>query len=521
MMGNTAAADKVMSADDAVALVKSGMTLAVGGAGGVQEPDALIEALVARFNREGEPRNLVEIHAIRTGEIEGRGTSLFGAKGLVRRMIGGSFWPVGVPELIRRINANEMEAYNFSIGIIYAMLEASAAGRPGVVSRVGTGTFQDPEHGGGALNAISTEKLVQPIEIDGERLLYYKAPAVDVAFIRATSADADGNLTFEEEPALIGALLLAQAARANGGKVIAQVKRIVPDGSMRPHDVRVPGVLVDAVVVSESQRQITHCFFDPTLTGAERLPLSAIPRRPMDANKVVMRRAFLEAQKGDLLAIGFGIAGFLPAVAIEENVFDLVCFTIEHGVFGGINGYAAGGKTFPVAHNPAAILEAPDQLRFFAGGGIDRAFLGVGEVDAKGNVNVSRFGERIPGAGGFVEMTQGIRNIVFCMVLGDKAARKVVGQVQDMSFNAAEAARRGQNILYVSEKAVFKLTDRGLTLIEIAPGLDAERDVLAHLGTPIAVAENLRVMPGICFSEETMGLRERWLAEQNQQSETA
>lgn len=510
---------KIMSVDEAIALVQSGMTLAVGGAGGVQEPDALIEALVQRFERTGAPRDLVEIHAIRTGEIEGRGTSLFGAKGLVRRMIGGSFWPVGVPELIRRINANEMEAYNFSIGIIYAMLEAAAAKRPGVVSRTGLGTFQDPAHGGGALNAISREKLVRAIEIEGERLLYYKAPAVDIAFIRATSADADGNLTFEEEPALIGGLLLAQAARANGGKVIAQVKRIAPSGSLRPHDVRVPGVLVDAVVTSENQRQITHSFYDPTLTGAEKLPLSAVPRRPMDASKVVMRRAFLEARKGDLLAIGFGIAGFLPAVAIEEDVFDLVSFTIEHGVFGGINGYAAGGKTFPVAHNPVAILEAPDQLRFFAGGGIDRAFLGVGEVDAKGNVNVSRFGERIPGAGGFVEMTQGIANIVFCMVLGDKAARKVVPAVQDMTFNAAEALKRGQNILYVSEKAVFRLTQRGLTLIEIAPGLDIERDVLATLGAEIAVAENVRAMPAICFGENAMGLRARWLAGHHDQNE--
>lgn len=511
-MENTVTGNKVMSASDAMALVKSGMTLAVGGAGGVQEPDALIEALVERFERTGEPRDLVEIHAIRTGEIEGRGTSLLGLKGLVRRMIGGSFWPVGVPELIRRINANEMEAYNFSIGVVYAMLEAAAANRPGVVTRVGIGTFQDPDYGGGALNAISQEKLVQAIAIDGERLLYYKAPAVGVAFIRATSADTDGNLTFEEEPALTGGLLLAQAARANGGKVIAQVKRLAPSGSLRPQDVRVPGVLVDAVVVSETQRQITHCFYDPTLTGEEKLPLSAIARRPMDASKVVLRRAFLEAEKDDLLAIGFGIAGFLPTIAIEEDVFDLVSFTIEHGVFGGINGYAAGGKTFPVAHNPVAIVEAPDQLRFFAGGSVNRAFLGVGEVDARGNVNVSRFGERIPGAGGFVEMTQGIRNIVFCMVLGEGAARKIVAGVQDMTFNAAEATRRGQNILYVSEKAVFTLTDRGLTLVEVAPGVDVERDVLAALGTRIAVADELRTMPDLCFRDEPMGLRERWLA---------
>jgi acyl CoA:acetate/3-ketoacid CoA transferase len=503
---------KLMSAQAAVRLVKSGSTLAVGGAGGVQEPDTLITALVDRFKETGEPRNLTEIHAIRTGEIEGRGTSLFGAPGLIKRMIGGSFWPVGVPELIRRINDNEMEAYNFSIGVIYAMLEAAAGNRPGVVSRVGLGTFQDPEHGGGALNAVSMEKLVQRVEIDGEPLLYYRALPVDTCFIRATTADTDGNLSFEEEAAIIGPLLLAQTARANKGKVIAQVKRIVPAGSIAPHAVRVPGVMVDAIVLNPEQMQITHSFYDPTLVGASKLAPEDVPVRPMDANKVVIRRAFMEAKPGELLAIGFGIAGFLPAIALEENVFDLTSFTIEHGVFGGINGYAAGGKTFPVAHNPVAILDAADQLRFFAGGGVDRAFLGVGEVDQEGNVNVSRFGERIPGAGGFVEMTQGIQNIVFCMVLGERAQRKVVQKVQDLTFNAKEALRRGQSITYISEKAVFRLGPRGLILTEIAPGLDVRKDVLDTLSCEITVADNISQMPAGCFASDPMGLRGQWLS---------
>ncbi|HEY4192160.1 MAG TPA: CoA-transferase [Mesorhizobium sp.] len=501
---------RIMSAEEAVAFVQSGSCLAVGGAGGVQEPDLLIEALVRQFKETGSPAGLTEFHPIRTGEIEGRGTSLFGTAGLVRRMIGGSLWPVGVPELIRRINANEMEAYNFSIGVMYGLLEAASANRPGLITRVGLGTFEDPIHGGGALNSISREKLVQRIEIDGEDFLYYRAIPVDTAFIRATTADELGNLTFEEEPAIIGALVLAQAAKANGGKVVAQVKRVVAAGSLNPHMVRVPGALVDAVVVNPAQKQITNVVFDPTLVGAEQLDIASVPMRPLDSAKVVMRRAFLEVRPDNLLAIGYGVPGFLPAIAIEEGVLDDVTFTVEHGVFGGVNGYAAGGKTFPVAHNPTAIIDAADQIRFFAGGGIDCAFLGVGEVDASGNVNVGRFGDRIPGSGGFVEMTQGIRKIVFCFVVGDRAGLKFTDQVQSISFNGQEAYRRGQHITYVTEKAVFELRENGLTLTEIAPGVDPRRDLLDAMPCRIEVAETLRKMPAMCFAPGPMNVRRLW-----------
>ncbi|OQM76049.1 CoA-transferase [Manganibacter manganicus] len=501
---------KVISAREAVAPIASGSCLAVGGAGGVQEPDLLIEALVARFDESGGPAGITEFHPIRTGEIEGRGTSLFGKPGLVRRMIGGSLWPVGVPELIRRINANEIAAYNFSIGVMYGMLEAASANRPGLITRVGLGTFEDPKHGGGALNAISRDRLVQRIEIDGEEALFYRAIPVDTAFIRATTADTAGNLTFEEEPAVIGALVMAQAAKANGGRVIAQVKRVVPAGTLNPHMVRVPGALVDAVVENAAQRQITHVLFDPTLVGLERLDPASVPLRPLDSAKVVMRRAFLEARRGNLLAIGYGVPGYLPAIAIEEGVLDDVEFTIEHGVFGGINGYAAGGKTFPVAHNPTAIIDSADQLRFFAGGGIDCAYLGVGELDGHGNINVGRFGERIPGTGGFVEMTQGIGKIVFCFVLGDRVPLKFKEQVQSISFNGADAFRRGQKITYVTEKAVFELTKDGLTLTEIAPGFDPRAELADIVPCRIAIAEQLREMHEACFAEAPMNVRRLW-----------
>ncbi len=501
---------KLMSADRAVAMIRSGQTLGVGGAGGVQEPDLLLEALARRFTQTGEPAGLTEFHPIRTGEIDGRGTSLFGARGLLKRIIGGSFWPVGVPELIRMIHANEVEAFNYSIGIMYALLEAAAAGRPGVVSRIGIDTCVDPRQGGGALNAVSEGKgLVSDIFIDGERFLFYRAVPIDVAFIRATSADEDGNLGMEEEPAICGPLLLAQAARVNGGKVIAQVKRVVPRGSIPPHMVRVPGILVDAIVENPSQRQITHVDYDPTLVGAAPFDLTKVPPLAEGARKAVLRRALLEAAPGEVLAIGFGLPGYLPAIAIEAGIFDEVTFTIEHGVVGGVNGYAAGGRTFPVAHAPQAILDAADQLRLYSGGGIDRAYLGMGEFDPDGNVNVSLFGDRIPGAGGFVEITQGIRRICFCCALGEQPQRKLVDKVQQVTFSGRRASESGQEILYVTELGVMRLTPSGLQLSEIAPGLSLDA-VNAALGRRIAAAPDLREMPAACFAGETNEYAHMW-----------
>lgn len=482
---------KQITAQAAASWVQTGDVLAVGGAGGVQEPDLLISSLVERFLNEGAPAGLTEFHPIRCGETEGRGTSQFGAPGLVHCMIGGSFWPVGETQLVRRILDNEMEAYNLPIGVMYAMLEAAAGGRPGVLTRIGLGTCMDPAHQGGALNAVSRRTLVERMELAGKPYLFYHAVPIDVSFIRASVADEDGNLSMCEEPADCGSLLLAQAARANGGKVIAQVRRIVPAGTLHPRDIRVPGMLVDGVVCHPGQKQTTHVDFDPTLVGDAQLPLSEVPRRPDDAMKQMLRRVLAEVRRGDTIAIGFGAPGYLPAIAIEDGVFDDMLFTIEHGVVGGINGYAAGGRTFPVSHNPTAIVDAADQLRLYAGGGVNLACLGIGEVDSAGNVNVSRFGERIPGSGGFIEITQGIKRIIFCTVIGDKGRRKFVDQVQHLTFSAAFAREQGQEVLYITERAVFGLTEHGLTLQEIAPGMDLQRDILDCIGAHIHVPEEL------------------------------
>ncbi|ULB09736.1 acyl CoA:acetate/3-ketoacid CoA transferase [Cereibacter azotoformans] len=511
--------DKVMPAERAVAMVRPGSTLGVGGAGGVQEPDLLIETLARRFRETGEPGRLTEFHAIRCGEIDGRGTSLFGAEGFVSRMYGGSFWPAGTPALVRQIHENRMAAWNFSIGVMYGLLEAAAAGRPGLLTEVGLDTFVDPLQSGGALNeAAAREPAVERVTVGGRPMLFYRTVPIDVAFIRGTTADPCGNVTMEEEPANCGALALAQAAKANGGRVIVQVKRLAPRGALDPHLVRVPGILVDAVVLSPGQRQTTHVEFDPTLVGAARLPLEAVPIPPMSADKVILRRALLEARPGETLAIGFGAPGFIPAIAVEEGVFDRVTFSVEHGVIGGINGYACGGRTFPCAHNPEAIIDAADQLRFFAGGGLDRAFLGVGEVDGQGNVNVSRFGDRIPGAGGFIDMTQGTRDVVFCIRLGDRGRRKFVPRVEQVTFSGPRALREGQNILYITEKAVFRLRPEGLVLTEIREGLDPRRDVLDLIGAEVRVASDLIPMPDICFRDAPMGLADLWTTEEKEKT---
>lgn len=501
---------KIASLADAVALVRDGSTLAVCGAGGVQEPDLLLSGLIERFDRTGSPGNLTEFHPIRTGEIEGRGTSVFGRKGLVKKMIGGSFWPVGTVELTRLINANEMEAYNYPIGILYGLLEATAAGRPGIVTRIGLGTHVDPEQGGGALNAVSKDVLVSRIDIGGETYLFYRAVPIDAAFIRGTTADEDGNLTMEEEPAICGALIMAQAARSSGGKVIAQVRRVVPRGALDPHMVRVPGILVDAVVVHPQQWQTTKHRYQASAVGRERLDPDAVPTLAPGDSKAVLRRAMMEARDGETIAIGFGLPGYLPAIALEEGIFDRVTFTIEHGPTGGINGLAAGGATFPMAHNPQAIVDAADQLRLYAGGGVDRAYLGVGEMDGAGNVNVGQFGDRIPGTGGFIEITQGFRNVVFCCVLGDKGRRKVVSKVQQISFNGAQAFRAGQAIRYVTEKAVFGLGPEGLVVEEIAPGLDVRRDLIEQIGATVRISPELKTISAALFSPAPLGLAASW-----------
>jgi propionate CoA-transferase len=498
---------KVMPAAMAVELVRSGMTLAVGGAGGVQEPDAIIEALANRFESNADPIGLTLLFPMRTGASEGRGTSRLAIEGMVSRLIGGSIWPIGAPDFVRAINQGAFEAYNLSIGLIYAMLEASAAGRPGVLTRAGLDTYLDPVHGGGALNARSTGGLVDSVTVDAERLLYYRAVPVDVSIIRGAVADEDGNIAVMGEPSVCGPLLLAQAARANKGKVIAQVGRIVPRFSLAPHHVRVPGHMVDAIVLHESQEQVAGSAFDPFLIEARSPDALTVPAPPEGARLAILRRCLLDLSSGETAVIGMGLPALLPGLAHAEGLLDRVTFSVEHGVVGGVNGISMGGSVFPVSYAPSAIIDAADQLRGYAGGVPDVAFLGVGEVDPEGNVNVSRFGDRIPGSGGFVDITSGLRRIVFCVEIGTRASRKFVAELQHRTFSAGEARRRDQQVTYITELGVLRLGPGGLEVCEYAPGTDPQH--LAELARA-RVAETVRPMAAICFEGPRMNIRQIW-----------
>lgn len=473
--------------------------MAVGGAGGVQEPDLLLSALINRYRRDGEPRGLTEFHPIRTGETEGRGTSIFGEPGLVARMIGGSFWPVGEPQFIKEILANRIAAYNFPIGILYALLDAAGSGRPGVISPIGLDTFVDPERDGGALNASAAEHpLVERMWIDGQPQLFYRAPKVDTSLIRGTTADESGNVTMEHEAAICGPLLLARAAKASGGRVIVQVKHVVPRGELDPRYIVVPAPLVDDIVIHPGQMQTAKNIFDPTLIGKERFAPEGVIGVDDRALLAVLRRALLEISPRDVVGIGFGIPGYLPGEAVRQGRFEEITFTIEHGLIGGINGFSTGGSTFPVSHNPDSIVDAADQLAWYAGGGLDQVFLGVGELDIAGNVNVSRFGSRIPGCGGFIEMTDCTKKITFCTVMRGRSAKKIVERVQHLTFNSRRALERGAEVLYISEIGVFSLQTDGLILQEYAPGFDPEKDLPFGLGC--RTSHSLTEMPSECFS---------------------
>lgn len=492
-----------------IARIPSGGTLVIGGAGGVQEPDLLIRLLVQSFQETGQPSGLTEIHPFRTGEREGFGTSLLDPPGLISCMIGASFWPIGTPPLIQRILDNEMQAYNLPVGPLFGMLEAGASSRPGVITDIGLGTFVDPRLGGGALNSSSTTPFVSVLELEGREYLFYRALRPDAAFIRGTVADEKGNISTAEEPTVIAPLLLAQAAKSNGGQVFAQVREIVPAGSIDPRNVRVPGYLVDHLVVHPEQQQTPSSVYDPTLVGAEPVRLDEVPIVELSPSKVVQRRALMEAAPDDVVAIGFGLPGNLPNVAVEERVFDRITFTIEHGAIGGVNPYAFGSRTFPASHGPSAIIDSADQVRAYAGGTVELAFLGVGEIDSAGNVNVSRFGDRIPGCGGFVDITQGIDKIVYCAIIGERGHRKFVPEVQQRTMSADVARARGQQIVYVTELGVFRLGEHGLQLVEIAPDVTVD-ELRLRIGASFDVASDLAETPRQCYVTGPMGLAAEW-----------
>lgn len=510
---------------DAVELIKDGNTVCTIGMTLVSASEAILKAIEKKFLEEGYPNHLTLLHSCGQSDRKD-GIQHFAHEGLVTRIIG-SHWGLQ-PRWMEMIANNQVEAYCLPQGQIAQLYRSMACGLPGKMSKVGIGTFVDPRIEGGKMNE-RTKKLddiVDIIEYKGQEYMMYNQIPIDVCIIRGTVCDEMGNLTTDEEAMKLEVLPAVMATKRYGGKVIAQVKAVAQTGTLNPKSVTVPGVFIDAVVVCENpiedHRQTSSWYFDPSYSGQLRVPQTAIEPLSFNVRKFIGRRATMEIYEGAVINLGTGIPNdVIGKICNEEQVSDDMMITVESGIYGGVQ---AGGIDFGIGQNLYAMIGHHEQMDYYNGAGVDITFMGLGELDGKGNINSTKMGSRCTGAGGFIDITQNAKKVVFTgtfttkgteygfngetlTILNEGQVHKMVENVAQISFNGEIARAKGQEVIIVTERAVFKLEPEGVVLIEIAPGMDLEKDILNQMDFKPIVSKELKTMDKCLFAEERFGLK--------------
>jgi propionate CoA-transferase len=520
--------DKIFSAAEAIRFIRDGDTIATEGFIGAGFAEEIALQLEEGFLRTGKPRNLTLIYAAGQGDGREKGLNHLAHEGLIGRIIGGH---IGLaPKLQRLIRENKVLAYNFPQGVVTHLFRDIAAHKPGTITTVGMGTYIDPRIDGGKINELTQlegENLIELINLGGSEFLLYKAFPIHIAILRGTTADTDGNITMEKEALTLEALAIAMAVRNSGGTVIVQVERIAERGTLNARQVKIPGILVDCVVVArpENHWQTFADFYNPSFSCEIKIPMQSIPLMEMSARKIIARRAAFELRPNSVVNLGIGMPEGVANVANEEDVIDFLTLTAEPGVIGGL---PAGGLNFGAGTNMDCLIDQPSQFDFYDGGGLDLAILGLAQADKEGNLNVSKFGPRLTGPGGFINISQSAKEVVFVgtftagkleialqdgklQIVREGVEKKFVNLVEQKTFSGRYAARKKQPVLYITERCVFTLTEEGMELTEIAPGINLEKDILALMDFRPVIKHPPCLMDERIFSQGPMGLRKELL----------